>query len=98
MQCAASLLCGETVTKKRLQNDVSKTREAPERRATINDVVEARNSMLDVVCKGSTVAIASADVGEDNYVLKVISDNPEMLTSRTRDDFNASYPAGATVI
>ena len=48
--------------------------------------------------KGSTVAIASADVGEDYYLLKVTSDYPETLKSHVTDDFNVSYPAGATVI
>lgn len=44
------------------------------------------------------VVIASAVVGEDYYLLKVISDQPEILTTSASDDWNARYPAGAKII
>ena len=55
--------------------------QVPERRATRNDVIEIREGLLDLVLKNSIVVIASADVGEDYYLLKVISDQPEILTT-----------------
>ena len=69
-----------------------------ERRATRNDVMEIRQGLLDLHLKNSIVVIASADVGEDYYLLKVISDQPEILTTGASDDWNAHYPAGAKII
>ena len=51
-----------------------------------------------MVSKNSVVVITSADVGEDYYLLKVISDQPEILTTSASDDWNARYPAGAKII
>ena len=56
-----------------------------------------REVLLDLVSKNSIV-IASADVGEEYYLLKVISDQPEILTTSTSDNWNARYPAGAKII
>ena len=72
--------------------------EASQRRATRNDVVEMREGLLDLVSKNSTVAIASGDVGEDYYLLNVISDHAEILRSNVTDDWNAQYRAGSKVI
>jgi len=72
--------------------------EAPERRATRNDVAEMREGLLDLVTKNSIVAIASGDVGEDYYVLNVISDHTETLTRNITDDWNAQFRAGSSVI
>ena len=72
--------------------------ETPERRATRNDVAEMREGLLDLVTKNSIVAIASGDVGEDYYLLNVISDHTETLTANLTDDWNAQYRAGSNVI
>ena len=71
--------------------------EAPERRATRNDVAEVREELLDLVTKNCIVAIASGDVG-DYYLLNVISDHAETLTMSVTDDCNAQYRAGSSVI
>ena len=72
--------------------------EAPERRATRNDVAEMREGLLDLVAKNNIVAIASGDVGEDYYILNVISDHADTLTANLMDDWNAQYRAGSSVI
>ena len=72
--------------------------ETPERRTTRNDVAKMREGLLDLVTKNSIVAIASGDVGEDYYLLNVISDHPETLTANLTDDWNAQNRAGSSVI
>ena len=72
--------------------------ETPERRATSNDVAEMREGLFDLVTKNSIVAIASRDVGEDYYLLNVISNRAETLTENLMDDWNAQYRAGSNVI
>ena len=72
--------------------------EALERRVNRNDVGVMREGLLDVIAKDSIVAIAAADVGEDYYLLKVVSDHPEILMSSTKDDWDSRYPAGAKLI
>ena len=72
--------------------------EAPERRATRNDIAEMREGLLDLVTRNSIVAIASGDVGEECYLLNVISDHTETLTRNITDDWNAQFRAGSSVI
>ena len=68
------------------------------RRVTRSQVVgEERNGLKDIVSEGSCVAIASGDPGEDYYLLKV-SEGPKELQRLTRDDWGATYPAGAEVL
>ena len=57
-----------------------------------------REGLLDLVTKNSIVVIASGDVGEDYYLLNVISDHAETLTENLTDDWNAQYRAGSNVI
>lgn len=72
--------------------------EVPERRATRNNVPDMREGLLDLVSNNSIVAIASGDAGEDYYLLNVISDHSETLTSNVSDDWNAQYRAGSCII
>lgn len=72
--------------------------EAPERRATRNDVAEMREGLLDLLTKNSIVAVASGYVGEDYYLLNVISVHAETLTRNISDDWNAQFCAGSSVI
>ena len=61
-------------------------------------VLEIREGITDLVHEDSTVAIASGDVTEDYYLLKVLSDGPEILENRVKDDWNAQYPVCAKVV
>ena len=63
--------------------------EAPERRATRADISEIREGILDLVTKDSTVAIASGDASADYYLLRVLSDQPEILKDPSRMPGNA---------
>lgn len=44
------------------------------------------------------MAIASGDPGEDYYLLQVSGQGAEQLGTITKDDWGASYPAGAEII
>lgn len=54
--------------------------------------------IADLTCKGCTVAIASADQGEDYYLFKLSEDGPFILDSLLKDDWGSEYPSGAKVI
>ena len=56
------------------------------RRATRADITDFRESILDLVSKNSTVAIASGDASYDYYLLKVVSEQPEILKNPVKDD------------
>ena len=43
------------------------------------------------------MAIASGDVDEDYYLLKVSGNGPEVLSRSTKDDWGAKYKAGVDV-
>ena len=49
--------------------------------------------MKDLVCKGSTVAIASGDIGEEYYLLKVMSDGSEQLKNESTDEWGNTMVA-----
>ena len=72
--------------------------EAPESRATRADVSEVREGIVDLITKDSTVAIASGDASADYYLLKVLSDQPEILERPVKDAWNVHYPTGAEII
>ena len=44
------------------------------------------------------MAIASGDVDEDYYLLKVSGNGPEVLSKSTRDDWGTRYKAGVEVL
>lgn len=67
------------------------------RRITRSEVEEERTGIKDLVSEDSYVAIASGDPGEDYYLLKV-SERPKELERLTKDDWGATYPAGAEVL
>ena len=67
-------------------------------RATRADVTDFRESILDLLSKNSTVAIASGDASDDYYLLKVVSEQPEILKNPVKDDWGAGYPAGEKVL
>ena len=72
--------------------------EAPERRATHADISELREGIVGLITKDSTVAIASGDALADYYLLRVLSDQPEILERPVKDAWNARYPTGAKII
>ncbi|CAH3023172.1 unnamed protein product [Porites evermanni] len=45
----------------------------------------------------STVAIVSGDASDDYYLLKVVSEQPQILKNAVKDDWGVRYPAGAKV-
>ena len=71
--------------------------EVSARRVTRAEVVEQRDGIKELVSEGSYVAIASGDPGEDYYLLKV-SERPKVLQQLAKDDWGATYPAGAEVL
>ena len=56
------------------------------RRATRADITDFRESILDLVSKNSIVAIASGYASYDYYLLKVVSEQPEILKNPVKDD------------
>ena len=89
--------CVNTAHVKKWENQVLEV-ENTNRRATRADVTDFRESIVDLVSKNSTVAIASGDASDDYYLLKVISEQPEILQNPVKDDWGARYPAGAKVL
>ena len=72
--------------------------ERVERRATRADTNEQCERIVDLISVNSTVAIASGDVDEDYYLLKVSGNGPEVLLKSTSDDWGARYKAGVEVL
>ena len=68
------------------------------RRVTRGEIGEQRTAVKDLITEGSVVAIASGDPGEDYYLLKVTGQGVDSLRTQTKDDWAASYPAGAEII
>ena len=77
--------------------EISIEQEVTTRRVTRAEAHEQQAGILDLVSEGSFVAIASGDPGEDYYLLKV-SEGPKDLQTPTKDDWGATYPAGAEVL
>ena len=55
-------------------------------RVTRSETVENLSSIKDLLTKDAVVAIASGDPGEDNYLLKITGNGPEILERRVKDD------------
>lgn len=72
--------------------------ERVERRATRADMNEQRERIVDLISANSTVAIASGDVDEDNYLLKVSGNGPEVLSRSTKGDWGSKYKSGVEVL
>ena len=64
-------------------------------RAVVN---EQRESLKDLACKVSTVAIASGDAEREYYLLKVTGDGTEVLQNVTTDAWQNTFPPGAEVV
>ena len=69
-----------------------------ERRVTHADMNEQWERIVDLISSNSIVAIASGDVLEDYYLLKVLGNGAEVLSKSTRDDWGAKYNAGVEVL
>lgn len=69
-----------------------------DQRITRSAFVEQTEQIADLACKGSIVAIASADRGEEYYLLKVLHDEPEILQKLTTDDWGSRYRTGSKVL
>ena len=65
---------------------------------TRGDVSDALEGIKQLAMKGAIVAIASADRGENYYLLQVTGDGPEVISAEESDDWGASYPPGVEVI
>ena len=72
--------------------------ERVERRATRADMNEQRERIVDLISFNSIVTIASGDVHEDYYLLKVLGNGAEVLSKSTTDDWGAKYNAGVEVL
>ncbi|KAL9976982.1 hypothetical protein ACROYT_G014333 [Oculina patagonica] len=57
----------------------------------------AMRMMKDLACEGSTVTIASGDVGEE-YYFESTSDGSEKLKNESTDKWGNNFPPGAKVI
>ena len=64
--------------------------ERVERRATRADMNKQRERNVDLISSNSIVAIASGDVHEDYYLLKVLGNGAEVLSKSTMDDWGAN--------
>ena len=65
---------------------------------TRSDISTTLEAIKNLATKHATVAIASADRGEDYYLLQVTGDGPEILSKEETDDWGATYPPGAEII
>ena len=65
---------------------------------TRGDVSDALEGIKQLATKGAIVATASADRGEDYYLLQVTGDGPEVISAEESDNWGASYPPGAEII
>ena len=65
---------------------------------TRGDVSDALEGIKQLATKGAIVAIASADRGENYYLLQVTGDRPEVISAEESDDWGTSYPPGAKII
>ena len=65
---------------------------------TRGDISTTLEAIKNLATKHATVAIASADQGEDYYLLKITGDGPEILSIEETDDWGATYPPGAEII
>ena len=65
---------------------------------TQGDVSDVLEGIKQLATKGAIVAIASADGGENYYLLEVTGDGPEVISAEESDDWGASYPPGAEII
>ena len=72
--------------------------ERVERRVTRADVTEQRERIVDLISSNSTVAIASGDVDEDYYLLKVLGNGVEVLSEPMKDAWGAKYKAGVEIL
>ena len=72
--------------------------ERVERRATRADTNDQRERIVDLISANTTVAIASGDVHEDYYLLKVLGNGAEVLSKTTKDDYGAKYNVGVQVL
>ena len=77
-----------------LEREAGHGRQMPTR-AVVN---EQRESLKDLACKVSTVAIASGDAEREYYPLKVTSDGTEVLQNVTTDAWQNAFPPGAEVV
>ena len=57
-----------------------------QQQARVTETVENLSSIKDLLTKDAVVAIASGDPGEDNYLLKITGNSPEILERRVKDD------------
>ena len=65
---------------------------------TRSDISTTLEAIKNLATKHATVAIASADRGEDYYLLQVTGDGPEILSKEETDDWGATYPPDAEII
>ena len=77
-----------------LEREAGHGRQMPTR-AVVNEQWE---SLKDLACKASTVAIASGDAQREYYLLKVTSDGTEVLQNVTTDAWENTFPPGAEVV
>lgn len=64
-------------------------------KAVVNEQLE---SLKDLACKVSTVAIASSDAEREYCLLKVTSDGTEVVLNVTTDAWENTFPAGTEVV
>ncbi|CAG2193213.1 unnamed protein product [Mytilus edulis] len=84
---------GESVTENRCKKKLASKLEVPIRRLSGDDDFE----VVDMIRKGSLVALYTDDEGEDFYLMKAGSCQEKLKSSET-DDWQGQYPEGTTVI
>ena len=62
------------------------------------DMNERLERIVDLISSNSSVAIASGDVHEAYYLLKVLGNGDKVLSKYTGDDWGAKYNAGVEVL
>ena len=77
---------------------ITQERSYGDERITRSAFLDYNSRIVDLVTSNSIVAVASADRGEDYYLLKVTGDGPEVRNGPITDEWGAKYPAGAEVI
>ena len=65
---------------------------------TRSDTSENVSSVKELLAKNTIGAIASGDLGEEYYLLKVTGNGPEILNKQTKDDWGMCFPTGAEVL
>lgn len=77
--------------------DIEPERGYRAQRTTRAEVQEQHESIKQLVSQDAIIAIASGDLGEEYYLMKVSGNGLEVLDRNIKDDWSSSFRAGAEV-